>query len=78
MDYGFTLFPFKNFSFAMTYVDTFLSKSTPYLGSSQTPNFSKFQPLLDFLSIYFILKTFSVFYFGLLGFTKEVPDPLSS
>ena len=77
MDYGFILFPFKNFSFAMTHVDILLPKSTPYFGLSQTPNSSKFQPLLDFLSIYFILKSFPVFYFGLLGFTKEVPYPLS-
>ena len=77
MDFGFILFPFKPFSFAMSHVEIFLPNPALYLRSSQTSNSSKFQPLLDFISIYFILKHFSIIYFGLLWFTKEVPDPLS-
>jgi len=51
MDYGFILFPFKPFYFAMSHVELFLPNPPPYFGSSQTSNSSKFQPLLDFISI---------------------------
>ena len=71
MDYGFILFPFKNFSFAMTLSEIFLPNPPPYFGTSQASNSSKFQPLLNFISIYFDLKSILVIFLNYGGLQRD-------
>ena len=61
--------PTQKISLAMTYVENFLPNPPPYLGSSQTSKYSKFQPLLDFIPIYYP-QTFFCNLFWTLGIYK--------